>query len=475
MLNRALRLSAQAVLPAAILFGAYLVTEALLTAPAQDKPRRERPEVVYSVTAEDITLGSNRASLRAFGELVAADAADLRVASPGEVVAVHPGLQIGRTVEKGAALVTIDPFAYEGALREARAQLAEARAGAAEATARISMQTALQSRAEEQLAFAQTDLERAERLSQSGTITDKALDDRRLLLSQRQQSLDQVRYTLEAEVARRDQQAAAIERLEWMVEKAERALEDTVLTAPFTGIVREEHAAVGRQLAANDLAVSLIRADALDVRFVLSDQRFGRLLNEDALYGSKVDVIWRIGDTPLAYKATVTRAGADIESGRGGVDVFARLDLGDRAAPRPGAFVEVRIPGVARANTARVPTAARYGGSVFVIGPDDRLISRPVTVHALDDGEAIVNGPLKTGDQVVTTRLAEAGDGIKVNRVEPAASVDPAASALEDDAPDAPADLAASSRDAEAETAERPARRQRRPRRLRPDRARNRS
>ncbi|WMS44219.1 efflux RND transporter periplasmic adaptor subunit [Acuticoccus sp. MNP-M23] len=418
MLRRALRLGAQAVLPALVLFGAFLVTEALLSGPPRTMPGGARPEVVYSVTAADVALGANRATLRAFGELVAADAAELRVASPGEVVAVHPNLQIGRTVEAGAPLVTIDPFAYEGALREARAQLAEARAGAAEADARIGMETALKSRAEEQLIFAQTDLERAERLSRSGNITDKAMDDRRLLVSQRQQSLDQVRYTLEAEVARRDQQAAAVERLQWMVEKAERALEDTVLAAPFTGIVREENASVGRQLAANDLAVSLIRADALDVRFVLSDQRYGRLLDEEALFGTEVEVIWRIGDTPLTYNATVTRAGADIDSGRGGVDVFARVDLGNRAAPRPGAFVEVRIPGVVRQNTARVPTAALYGRSVFVIGPDDRLVSRKIIIHALDDGDAIVSGPLNDGDQVVTTRLAEAGDGIKVNRVD---------------------------------------------------------
>ncbi len=418
MLSRALKLCAQAVLPAAVLFGAYLATEALLSGPGRDMTGNAQPEMVYSVTAADVSLGANRATLRAFGELVAADAAELRVASPGEVVAVHPNLQIGRTVEEGAALVTIDPFAYEGALREARAQLAEARAGAAEADARIGMETALKTRAEEQLAFAQTDLERADRLTRSGNITDKAMDDRRLLVSQRQQALDQVRYTLEAEIARRDQQAAAVERLEWMVEKAERALADTVLEAPFTGIVREENASVGRQLAANDLAVSLIRADALDVRFVLSDQRYGRLLNEDALFGAPVEVIWRIGDTPLTYDATVTRAGADIDSARGGVDVFARLDLGDRAIPRPGAFVEVRIPGVMRQNTARVPASALYGDAVFVIGDDDRLVSRDIVVEALDDGEVIISGPLEDGDQVVTTRLAEAGDGIKVNRVD---------------------------------------------------------
>lgn len=413
---------AQAAMPAMVLLFTFLVTSALLSGPENDGPRGPRTETVYPVTAVDVTLGDNRAVLRAFGEIVAAETAELRIASPGEVVEVHPELQVGHTVEAGTELLTIDPFAYEGELRDARAQLAEARARKAEAEARISMESAMLSRADEQLGLAEVDLSRAERLVASGTITDRALDDRRLLVSQRQQARDQRRFTLEAEQARRAQQAAAIERLTWQVERAERALADTVLAAPFTGIVRAENVARGRILAANDMAVSLIRADALDARFVLSDQRYGRLISRSSLFGTEVEVIWRIGDTPLTYAATVTRAGADIEGGRAGVDVFARLAVGDAPLPRPGAFVEVRVPGVIHSGTARIPLASLYGNEVFVIGEDDRLSPRVVTVLAIDDEEAIVRGALAEGDEVVSSRLAEAGEGIKVQRVDPFAA-----------------------------------------------------
>lgn len=414
----------QALLPGVVLVVAFLVTASLLSGPSRNGGGRPpRVETVYSVTAADIALGENRATLRAFGEVIAAEAAELRVASPGEVIAVSDNLEVGQRVEQGEALVTIDPFEYRGALRDATAQLAEARARKAEAAARISMEQSALARLEEQLSFAQRDLERAEQLSSSGTITDKAVDDRRLLVSQRQQAFDQGRYTLEAEEARRDQQTATIERLEWLVERAERALTDTVLRAPFDGIVRAENAAIGRLLATNDVAVALIGADALDVRFVLSDQLYGRLRFNEALFGTPVEVIWRVGDIPISYTGTVTRAGADIESARGGVDVFARLDLKDMPAPRPGAFVEVRMPGITHQGSARIPTAALYDGSVFLIGEDDRLVSVPVNVLALDDGEAIVEGELETGDVVVTTRLAEAGNGIKVRRVDPSAPI----------------------------------------------------
>jgi len=425
-------MGAQAVLPAAALFTAWLVTSALVGGPGDDGPGRpERPETVYSVTATDAAVAHNRATLKAFGEVVAGESAELRVASPGEVIDVAPDLAVGETVERGTPLVTIDPFAYEGALREAKAQRDEAAARLEETSARIALEESALERAEEQLAIAERDLERAEDLVSSGSITEKAVDGRRLVVSQRRQAVEQRRYTLQAEKARRAQIKASLDRLEWAVDKAERALEDTTLAAPFTGIVRAENAAVGRLLAANDIAVSLIRADSLDVRFALSDARYGRLVSGGSLIGAPIRVTWRIGDTPADYNATIRRVAADIERAAGGVDVYARIELpADGVHPRPGAFVEVRVPGRLHERSVRLPAAALYDGHVFVIGADERLERRPVSLLVRDGEEAIVRGALSPGEAVVTTRLAEVGEGVKVRRIDPVA------------APEAPAGIA---------------------------------
>ncbi|WP_420394378.1 efflux RND transporter periplasmic adaptor subunit [Acuticoccus sp.] len=412
------RAAAQAVLPALVLFGAWSWTEALVDREAAGPAERPTPaETVYSVTATDVALGDHRATLRAFGEVVAAEAAELRVASPGEVVDVHQDLAVGALVAAGAPLVTIDPFAYEGAVREAQAQLAEANARAAEARSRIALEENALERAREQLELAERDLARATDL-RSGTIADRQVDDRRLLVSQRQQAVDQRTYSLEVERARLAQQEAQVDRLEWAVEKAERALADTVLTAPFEAIVRAENVAVGRILSANDVAAELVRADALEVRFTLSDERYGRLIADGLLIGTPVSMAWRIGDAPLLYEAIVERIGADVASDTGGVDVFARVAMPDGPVPRPGAFVEVAVPGRLHGGSARLPATALYGDAVFVIGEDDRLDRRPVTLLVRDGNEVIVRGPIADGEAVVTTRLAEVGEGLLVRRVE---------------------------------------------------------
>lgn len=419
MLKRALRLLAQSVLPLVVLLVAYVVTDALITEEPPSLGRKaEEAEVTFAVRAINVSPGPNQVSFRAFGEVVPAGLAELRVASPGEVVDMSESLAVGRIVEEGETLLTIDPFSYEGDVGEARAQLAEARAAKAEVEARIRLEEVALQAAEDQLAFAQRDLGRAQRLSETGTLADRALDERSVLVSERRQARDQRRFTLEAERARLAQNEATIERLEWQVRRAERALEDTKLVAPFRGIVRDENVEVGRLLSVNDLAVSLVRVDALDVAFTLSDQRFGRLLTTGPVEGRQVSVTWRIGDTPLVFDATIQRAAADISADTGGVRLYARFPVPEQGpVPRPGAFVEVRVPGPVHEGTVRLPATALYGNDVYVIGPAERLQRRDAALMVRDGDEVIVRGP-QDGDAVVTTRLAEAGEGIKVNRVD---------------------------------------------------------
>ena len=420
-MRRLARLLAQGILPGLVLFVAWTLTGALVgQSDNRDTSARSGPEEeVYAVAAQTVRLADNRATLRAFGEVIAAESAELRVASPGEVVDVAPDLAVGNAVEKGTPLVTIDPFTYERELSEVEAQLAEARARLREADARIAMEESALSRLEERRVLAERDLERANQLVGSGNITDKAVDDRRLVLSERRQQAEAREHMLEVERARRAQTRATVQRLESAVAQAERALENTVLTAPFDGIVRSETAAVGRRLAANDIAVSLIRAGALDVRFVLSDGQYGRLVEGDSLIGAELEVTWRIGDVPRSYSATITRVAADIARESGGVDVYARIDLPDEGVlPRPGAFVEVAVQGRLHEDSARVANTALYDGVVYVIGDDERLERREVSVLAMDGATVILAGALAGGEAVVTTRLAEAGEGVRVRRVD---------------------------------------------------------
>ncbi|WP_008188868.1 efflux RND transporter periplasmic adaptor subunit [Roseibium alexandrii] len=417
----------QTALAFAILFGAFKGMNQLI-ATRPDVPKRPVQENSYAVETTTVQQGDYAPLISVYGQTQAGREVDLRALVGGEIVEVHPDLKAGGKVERGDTLVVIDRFDYEGAVTEARANLAEAQAALVENEGRVALEKANLIRAGEQLEFAQRDLERAEELIGRGAITERTVDDRKLIVSQRQQSVERSENTLALEEAKVIQQNATVDRLEWRLENAQRQLENTVLTAPFDAIVRSSAAEPGRLISVNDAIVSLYDSSEFEVRLTLSDNQYGRLLADSGtVVGRPVDVIWNLGDQPVTYPATVTRIGADVVSDRGGVDLIARIDASGAAVPlRPGAFVEVAVPDRTYANSFRIPETAYYGqGTVYVV-EDNRLQARSVNALAIDDGFILVRGDLNSGETLLVTRIPEAGEGLlvsDVNAEQPAANV----------------------------------------------------
>lgn len=405
----------QAVLVAAILFGAYQgMRYFIVTKP--DVPTRPPRETVYAVETATVKSGDHAPVLRLYGEIVAARSVDLRALVGGEIVEVSDDLRAGASVDKGDVLVKIDRFAYEGALVEARANLAEARARLVEIQSQVAAEKGNLTRAREQLDFAERDFERARKLRDSGAVTDRTVEERELLVSQRAQIVDQRTNALAVEEARVVQQQAAIDRLQWRLSEAERNLADTVLIAPFDAVVRAETAEAGRLVNVNDVIATLYDRNDLEVRLTLSDNQYGRIVADaGTVIGRPVEVLWYIGGTPVIYHAKIRRVGAEVALERGGVDVYAKVEMQPGQTPlRPGAFVEVRLADRTYRDAMRIPEAALFGTDhVFAI-EDGRTRRRDVTVLAFDEGSLIVKGDLKDGDTIVATRIAEAGDGLKV-------------------------------------------------------------
>ncbi|NRG19653.1 HlyD family efflux transporter periplasmic adaptor subunit [Rhizobiales bacterium] len=405
----------QTLLVAAILFGAYQgMRYFILTKP--DVPQRERRETEYVVDMAPVQIADHAPVLNLYGEIVAARTVDLRALVAGEIVYNSENLKAGGFVAKGEELVRIDRFDYEGALVEAKANLAEARARQVENQGLIATERDNLERAQEQLEFARKDFDRAKQLLESGALTQRTVEERELLLSQRRQAVEQRRNAVAVAEAKVEQQAAALDRLEWRVREAERNLADTVLKAPFGGIVRTEAAGVGRLVGVNDVVATLYDRDDLEVRLTLSDNQYGRIVADaGTVIGRPVKVVWYIGREPVVYRATIDRVGADVALARGGVDAYAKVTMEDGKTPlRPGAFVEARLADQTYHDTARIPEAALYGADHVFVVVDGRTERRDVEVLAFDESHLIVKGDLRDGDVIVATRIAEAGEGLKV-------------------------------------------------------------
>lgn len=410
------------ILAVAIVAGAVSVMRQLVSTRAE-VPQRPRAEVQIPVVTQTVTTATHSPTISVFGEVVTGRIVDLRALVAGEITTVNPELEAGRSIAEGADLVEIDRFSYEGAVIEAEANLVEARAVLTEAEARLGLERDQLVRASDQVEFAQRDLARAEQLAQSGSLTERDLDDRRLLVSQRSQSVEQSEANLLIEDSRLIQQRAAISRLEWRLAEAERDLERTVLRAPFTGVIRSESVEIGRLVSVNDVLATVYDDSVLDVRFTLSDSQFGRLAGEaEPLVGRPITVTWSTGGQDRSIPGRIERLDADITASSGGVALFGQIDTATAMTNlRPGAFVSISLADQAFEDTIRIPETALYSSNHVFIIVDDRLLRHDVELVAWDGANVLVRavyGEQLDGVEVVTSRMTDAGDGVAVRRIE---------------------------------------------------------
>lgn len=406
---------AKIALPVLILAVAIMVAAWLVKSKPQLQPAAPQ-ERVWTVAVAEVERQDIRPEIRLFGEVVAGRAVELRALVAGEVVEVGETMVEGGLVHKGDLLIAIDEFDYRAGLDEDRAQLREARARLDEFKARLAMQQRALTQDREMVELSRRELQRAAKLADRGTVSDKALDSARMELTRHQQATALRESELQAEQARIAQQEAQIVRAEVAVRRAERDLANIRLTAPFAGFLSDVQAELGQRLGLNDRVARLVDAGRLEAAVTLSDAQFGRLTAEGAmLTGAPAQVLWRVGGRELAYQALVERTGARIETASGGIDVYVRIrNTGLDGLLRPGAFVEVRLSDAAYVDVVRLPESTLYDDDTVYAVDDGRLTARTVSLLARVGNDVLLRGALRDGDRIVMTRYAGIGPGQKV-------------------------------------------------------------
>lgn len=421
------RLLLQVGLTVAILVAAFLGAQRII-ATAPEGPERPRREPVLTVETGTAIPRTVRPDFIAYGTVAAPRAVDLRAPVAGEIVTVAPGLAAGARVDEGQTLVEIDRFDYEAAVAEAEANLVEAQARLTEIEAQIASERDAIESAREQLTLAEEDLARALELRERGTGTQREVDERRTLVSQRRATVTASENALGVAEARLAQQRPAIDRLEVRLAQARRTLDDTALRAPFDAVVREESAEIGRTVTAADTLVSLYALEDMEVRFLLTDRQFARLAaDRSGIVGRDVRVRPENGSSARELLATIARIGPEVDSERGGVEVFARMEEAAAERLRPGAFVEVVVPDREYAQAVVLPESALYGGDHVYVVEDGRLARRAVGGIAYAANDVLVTEGLTGGETVLVTRISDIREGLLVETAGAASTSEPVA------------------------------------------------
>lgn len=361
--------------------------------------RPDRP-AVYVAEAKATSAGAGAAGgslLDASGYVVARRAATVSSKITGKVAEVL--IEEGQHVEAGQVLARLDDS-------NARATLAQAQAQAAASQASLAVA---------KLAFDQAGPRdrRKQTLHDTGYLSDQSVEDSR-------NTLDSARYNMD--LARRQADVARAG-----LGVARRNVEDTVVRAPFAGVVTVKAAQPGEMVSPVSAGGGFTRTgigtivdmDSLEVEVDVAESFINRVRQGmPAVVKLNAYPDWEIPAEVIAVIPTANRSKAT-------VSVRVGFKVRDpRIVPEMGARVAFLAPhtaapaGAQRSRTVTIPADAVQAqgpdkGVVFVVA-DGQLERRAVRLGPAEPDGQVVQSGLSPGDKVAVGGLEKLKDGAKV-------------------------------------------------------------
>jgi multidrug efflux system membrane fusion protein len=318
------------------------------------------------------------------GRFVALDSVEVRARVSGYLDKVL--FADGQTVKAGDSLFVIDRRPFENTVAQAQANLAQARAN---------------------LAFTEGDLAREAQLVRDKTITEQTFDQR-----------TQAKRSAEASVAAN----------EALVRQATLDLEFTVLKAPISGHIGDRRVSPGNLVTGGTggnttLLATIVSTDPIRLEFTVDESSYLRY-ERMGLVGRGVprekagDVMLRlIDEKDYASKGKLDFVDNVIERATGTIRLRALFDNA-KDLFTPGMFARIQVPGSQPYEALLVPDVAigteQVRKFVYVVGPDDVVAMKYVTLGDTRDGLRIIKDGLSASDRVIVNGVPRAKPGLKV-------------------------------------------------------------
>ena len=280
----------------------------------------------------------------------------------GQIIAKN--FKGGDTVQAGQVLYEIDPRTYRANLLSAEGNLASARAA---------------------LANAEMDAERYTKLYEQNAVSKQMLDNA---------------------VTARDQARASVKALEGLLLNAQINMEETKVTAPFTGRTDTSSLEVGNYVAAGQSVLTKIsNTDPVFVKFSISEPEYLTLAAANTSGGAALDNLTAVLANGETYdvKGQVTEVNRGISDNTGTLTIKATFQNPNKKL-LPGMFAHIQATGGVRDNALLIPQRSvaelMYKKFVYIVGNDNKVIMKEIKLGQTVGRLVMVNSGL-TGEETL--------------------------------------------------------------------------
>ncbi|MCA9435491.1 MAG: efflux RND transporter periplasmic adaptor subunit [Candidatus Omnitrophica bacterium] len=351
---------------------------------------------VRTIVVQETKSGGERTLLNASGYVTARREATVASKVTGKVIEVM--VEEGMEVEAGQVLAKIDSSNVEQSLELAQAQLASASQAVEETKANLNQ--------------AEIDLRRTTALASKGVTADA--------------DLDRDRTKVRLNTARLQRQMAEIAVAEREVEVWKQQLDDTIIRAPFAGIVTTKDAQPGEIISPMSAGGSFTRTgictivdmDSLEIEVDVNESYINRVEKDQpvvATLDSYPD--WEIPAKVIAIIPTADRQKATVKVRVAFEELDHRIlpDMSVKVAFKSGEEeTETK-------STVALPKSAIHqdeGRDIVWVVKEETLERRAVKVDTVMNDQAIISAGLGSGEKVVTKGPDEMEEGMRVTEAE---------------------------------------------------------
>jgi len=342
--------------------------------------------------------------IRVTGTLMAEEQADVAAETNGRVVATP--IERGTKVAPGAELIRLSPT-------ETDAQMKEAEANAAQIEARLGMTSGKGfdvnavpevQNAKSSYELAQSEFNRIKSLLDQRVVSQSEFDQRRTQMEAARQQYDAARNGA-------SQQYQSLQAARARVTLARKALADTVVRAPFSGLVAERMVSVGDYVTKGMKVAVVVRINPLRAQLTIPEQFVSAVavgqpitFEVDAYPGRRFDGKVRYVSPTLQADQRALTAEAIVPNPTNEL--------------KPGLFATARVQQPKATPAVLVPASAvqtSAGTSRVYVVNGDHVEERIVTVGQTVDALLEITNGLKAGERVATTNVSKLADGTRVN------------------------------------------------------------
>ena len=398
-----------------LIFGSFVLIEALKKRSEKSDNRRFQKERVFAVNVETLNKQIASPKILSYGEIYSKRMLEIRPLVSGRLDYVSEKFVEGGYVKSGDILFRLNQKDYLNELEIAEIDLEDTKAQLSEAISKLDYANLEFEVSESQLNLRKNALDRQTQLAESGLITSSQLENTQLAYSSSKQQFLNKQNLVKSSKNAIDKLKIQLKRRSISIDKAKRNLDETEIKAPFDGIIASVNILPGSVINKNEKLGTLLDPNSLEVMFNLSANEFARVIDKDGkLLNLDITAYLKLSNNDIPFSGKIERINPEIMNIGSGRKLFASINLGENKTLRPGDFVVLEIKEPSLKNITVLPSSAvTIDGKIFILEEDNRLKEIEVTILRRQGNEVIVSGA-PTEKEYVMQRSPQLGNGLKI-------------------------------------------------------------